>query len=92
MRRIMLTLVAALGALTLGAVAAGAVENCRTGDSALCVSDPNCHWDFQRRGCYEGPPAQEDACTSHSHVETCDADLTLGCKWDAAGKQCKSAK
>ena len=25
-----------------------------TGDSAVCAQDPNCHWDYEKRGCYEG--------------------------------------
>ena len=92
MRRMSITLIAALAMLAAGTLAAAAVENCRTGDSALCLSDPKCHWDYERRGCYEGAPQQEDACAAHSHQETCDTDLTLGCKWNAESKQCKSAK
>ena len=93
MRRMSTTLITALAVLAAGTfAAAAAVENCRTGDSAICLSDPNCHWDYERRGCYEGAPKQEDACAAHSHQETCDTDLTLGCKWNAESKQCKSAK
>lgn len=92
MRRMSVTLIAALVALGAGAFAGAAFENCRTGDSALCAADPNCHWDYERRGCYEGAPVHGDACASHSDQAICDTDLTFGCKWNAESKQCKSAK
>jgi hypothetical protein len=86
------TLIAALVALGAGTHAASAVEGCRTGDSAICISDQNCHWDAERRGCYEGAPVHQDACASHGDPAICDADHTIGCKWNAESKQCKSAK
>ena len=92
MRRLSIILVAALTSLAVGAFVAAAVEGCRTGDSAICISDPNCHWDYERRGCYEGAPVQEDACAAHGDPTICDTDLTFGCKWNAESKQCKSAK
>ena len=92
MRRTSVTLIAALVALGAGAFASAAFENCRTGDSALCAAEPNCHWDYERRGCYEGAPVQEDACAAHGDPTICDTDLTFGCKWNAESKQCKSAK
>ena len=92
MQRMSVTLIAAFVALGAGASASAALENCRTGDSALCAADPGCHWDYERRGCYEGAPPHEDACASHSDQTICDADLTIGCKWSAESKQCKSAK
>lgn len=92
MRRLSLIIVSALISLAAGAFAAAAVEGCRTGDSAICISDPNCHWNPERRGCYEGAPVHEDACASHSAQAICDTDVTIGCKWNAESKQCKSAK
>ena len=87
-----LPLLAALAITEITSLTAAAVENCRTGDSDLCVSDPNCHWNFERRGCYEGAPVQEDACAAHSDQTICDADLTFGCKWNTDKKQCQAAQ
>ena len=53
MGRMSITLIAALAAMGAGAFESAALENCRTGDSALCAADPNCHWNYERRGCYE---------------------------------------
>lgn len=92
MRHLSASLIAALAVLAAGTVEASAVEGCRTGDSAICISDPNCHWNAERRGCYEGAPVHQDACASHSDQAICDTDLTFGCKWNAESKQCKSAK
>ena len=92
MRRMSVTLIAALVALGVSAFASAAFEKCRTGDSALCAADPNCHWDYERRGCYEGAPVHEDACAAHEDPTICDTDVTIGCKWNAESKQCKSAK
>jgi hypothetical protein len=92
MRPIVVTLIFALAGTCAGTLAAPAVEGCRTGDSAICISDPNCHWNPERRGCYEGAPPHQDACAAHSDQNICDTDLTIGCKWDAENKQCKSAK
>ena len=92
MRCLSVTLIAALVALGAGTCAALAVEGCRTGDSAICISDPNCHWDSERRGCYEGAPEPQDPCAAHSAQGPCDGNTTFGCKWNAESKQCKSAK
>ena len=32
------------------------------GDAALCLANPNCHWEADKRGCYPGPAAFRDAC------------------------------
>ena len=92
MRRPSVTLIAALVALGAGIHSASAVEGCRTGDSAICISDPNCHWNAERRGCYEGAPEPQDPCAAHSTQGPCDGNTTFGCKWNAESKQCKSAK
>jgi hypothetical protein len=91
MPRTIIPLLAAFAMTALAPLSAMAVENCRTGDSAICLSDPNCHWDFERRGCYEGAPPKQDACAAHSHPETCNADHTLGCTWNTESNQCRSA-
>lgn len=92
MRPIIVMLIAALAALAAGTFELAAVENCRTGNSAICASDPNCHWDYERRGCYEGARPHEDACASHGDQAICDTDLAIGCKWNADSKLCKSAE
>ena len=92
MRRLSITLIAALAVLAAGTSRPPAVEGCRTGDSAICISDPNCHWNAERRGCYEGAPELQDPCAAHSAQGPCDSNTTFGCKWNAESKQCKSAK
>ena len=91
MRRTIVTVSIALVAMAIGASAAKAAENCMIGDSALCAADPNCHWDFQRRGCEQGPPQHEDACAAHGGKDICNADTTIGCKWNADKEECQSA-
>jgi len=92
MRCLAVTLIAAVAALSAGVVGSAAVENCRTGDSALCASDPNCHWDFERRGCYQGPAAHVDPCAVHDGKDICNADTTIGCKWNVDSNACEQAK
>jgi hypothetical protein len=92
MRRTSVALIAALGTVGVAAHEVAAVENCRTGDSAICASDPNCNWDYERRGCYEGAPTHEDACAAHSDQTICATDLTIGCKWNGETSKCESAK
>lgn len=69
--------------LALGATPSLGIEvtDCKTGDSALCLAEPNCYWDVNRRGCYEGQAAKADACAAHSSQSICEADVTLGCQW-----------
>src|SRR5262249_11177418 len=31
-------------------------------DSARCAAEPDCHFDVDKRRCYEGPRPNEDAC------------------------------
>jgi hypothetical protein len=92
MRCLAVTLIAAVAALSAGVVGSAAVENCRTGDSALCASDPNCHWDFERRGCYQGAAEYIDPCAVHGGKEICNADTAIGCKWNADTSKCEQAK
>jgi hypothetical protein len=67
------------------------VKGCSTSDSAICLSLPNCHWDVNRRGCYDGPPPETaDACASHEDEALCNSDKTLGCAWNADKKACAS--
>jgi hypothetical protein len=92
MRRLTVTLIAMLALIAAGTFGAAAMEKCRIGDSALCAADPNCHWDFERRGCYEGAAAHDDPCAAHGGKDICDADTTIGCKWNADGNKCEQAK
>lgn len=69
------------------------VKGCNTGDSAVCSSIPNCHWDVNRRGCYEGAPEHSvDPCASHEDEGICKTDKTLGCGWNAEKKVCETQK
>ena len=36
-------------ALAASVVEASAAEECMIGDSALCLANPNCHWDGEKR-------------------------------------------
>jgi hypothetical protein len=93
MRCISDTLIVALIAMAIGAGAAqAAAEDCMIGDAALCAANPNCHWDYQRRGCEQGPPPHQDACAAHEGKDICNGDTTIGCKWNADQEKCESAK
>ena len=91
MRRMIVTLSIVLAAMAISAGAASAAENCMIGDAALCAANPNCHWDFQRRGCEQGPPPHDDACAAHGGKDICNGDTTIGCKWNADKGKCESA-
>jgi hypothetical protein len=67
-----------------------AADECAIGDAALCLANPNCHWDGERRGCYPGPAEYQDACAVHTDQKICDLDTTLGCKWSADAKRCET--
>jgi len=58
------------------------------GDSARCAADPNCHFDVNKRRCYEGPRPSEDACAVHADKVVCATDTTLSCTWDGEKKKC----
>jgi hypothetical protein len=84
----MLVLIAFLPAIAVGAPGASAGE-CATGDAAICLADPNCHWDGEKRGCYPGPGEKRDACAAHGSEGICNTS-SLGCKWSAATSKCES--
>ena len=90
----MRTLTLALAAVTLVASLSAAMseetKKCHIGDAALCMAEPGCHWDVNKRGCYEGPLPGQDACAAHETESVCDTDVSLGCKWDAEKKTCAS--
>ena len=90
MRRMIVTLSVTVS-MALATGITSAAENCMIGDAALCAANPNCHWDFQRRGCEQGPPLHEDACAAHGGKDICNADTTIGCKWNADAAKCESA-
>jgi hypothetical protein len=79
-------------ALAASVVEASAAEECMIGDSALCLANPNCHWDGEKRGCYPGPAQSQDACAVHGDQAICDGDTSLGCKWSAEAKACETKK
>ena len=57
-------------------------------DSALCATKPGCHFDVDKRGCYEGPLPHEDACVVHVDKVVCATDTSLNCTWNAEEKKC----
>jgi hypothetical protein len=89
MRNMMVALIAVPLALSLSTYASAAPENCMIGDSALCLADPNCHWDGEKRGCYPGPLPKQDVCVVHEDKAICDTS-SLGCKWSDATNKCES--
>jgi hypothetical protein len=86
---IVIALTLALGA---SVVETSAAEECMIGDSALCLANPNCHWDGEKRGCYPGPAQDQDTCAVHGDQAICDGDTSLGCKWSAEAKTCETKK
>jgi hypothetical protein len=87
-RRMMIALIAMLPVIATGTIEAAAAE-CAIGDSALCLADPNCHWDGEKRGCYPGPLPKRDVCLVHEAKATCDTS-SLGCQWSDATNKCES--
>ncbi len=91
MRSVMIALVGLVAATGSFLLEAAAAEDCNTGDAAICLSRSACHWDYDRRGCYEGPPARiSDACASHGDKAICEAAKPLGCKWSDDKQTCES--
>jgi hypothetical protein len=84
----MFVLIASLPAIAAAVLEASAAE-CATGDAAICLANPNCHWDGEKRGCYPGPGEKRDACAAHGSEGTCNTS-SLGCKWSAAASKCES--
>ncbi len=83
LRRMIIALIAIPIAIGAGTLKTAAEESCMIGDAALCLADPNCHWDGEKRGCYPGPLQAQDACAVHEDKTICDTDVALGCKWTA---------
>jgi hypothetical protein len=67
-------------------------EECSIRDSAMCVANPNCHWEYSQRSCEPGPPPYQDGCVSHEAKDICNSDTALGCKWSDADNKCESEK
>ena len=88
MRRMMVAVFVGLAGIGAGSFQAAAAE-CATGDAAICLADPNCHWDGEKRGCYPGPGEKRDACAAHGSEGICNTS-SLGCKWSAAASKCES--
>jgi hypothetical protein len=88
MRSAMAALLAAT-ILVACSVASEAAEECMIGDAALCLADPKCHWDGEKRGCYPGPAPFRDACAAHEDKGIC-ASSSLGCQWSESAKKCEA--
>lgn len=89
MRSLIVALIAAPVAMAACSFKGKAAEPCMIGDSALCLADPKCHWDGERRGCYPGPAPFKDACAAHEVKAICDTS-SLGCQWSDANKKCEA--
>ena len=66
-----------------------AADDCMIGDAALCLANPNCHWEADKRGCYPGPATFRDACAAHGEKTICQTS-SLGCQWSDATNKCES--
>jgi hypothetical protein len=84
----MIALIAMIPVVAAGTLEAAAAE-CPTGDSAICLSLPDCHWDGEKRGCYPGPGEKQDACAAHESQSICNTS-SLGCKWSDTANKCES--
>jgi hypothetical protein len=89
--RSLIVVVIALPFAIAGVLPSVAAE-CSIRDSALCVANPNCHWEYSERSCEAGPPPYQDGCVSHEAKDVCNSDTTLGCKWSDADNKCESSK
>ena len=76
--------------VAMGTFKIAAAENCGIADSSLCVANPSCHWDYEQRGCYPGPLADENPCAVHKDSKVCETDGSLGCKWNVERNKCES--
>src|SRR5262245_14488822 len=70
MRGLVAIVVALPLALAASVVESSAAEECMIGDSALCLANPNCHWDGEKRGCYPGAAEHQDACAVHGDQQS----------------------
>jgi hypothetical protein len=89
MRSLIIALIAALVIIAAGSFKGEAAEECMIGDAALCLSDPNCHWDGSRRGCFPGPAPKQDVCVVHEDKAVCGTS-SLGCQWSDGTNKCES--
>jgi hypothetical protein len=90
MRAIVAFLIAFAVGLGASLVETVAEEKCMIGDAALCLANPDCHWEADKRGCYPGPAKHQDACSVHGDQTICETDVTLGCKWSASENKCET--
>jgi hypothetical protein len=90
MRKLGIALIALAATLSLVTCASAAPDICSIRDSALCLANPNCHWDGEKGGCYPGPAPYRDPCAVHEGEAICASDDTLDCKWTAARNKCES--
>ena len=92
MRRSIVALIALPLAIAASITTSAAEENCSIRDSSLCLANPNCHWEYQQRGCAPGPAPDQDGCVAHEAKDICNTDDSLGCKWSEEANKCQSAK
>ena len=89
MRNVLFALIAAWVVVAAASTISVAAEECMIGDAALCLADPKCHWNGEKRGCYPGPAPFRDACAAHEDKGIC-ATSSLGCQWSDADNKCVS--
>ena len=89
MRNVLFALIAAWVVVAAAWSIGVAAEECMIGDAALCLADPKCHWNGEKRGCYPGPAPFRDACAAHEDKGIC-ATSSLGCRWSNADNKCVS--
>ena len=89
MRNVLFALIAACAVVATVPSTRTAAEECMIGDAALCLADPKCHWNGEKRGCYPGPAPFRDACAAHEVKSICDTS-SLGCQWSDADNKCVS--
>jgi len=88
MRGLIVVLTVAIAALA-GSFTGKAADECMIGDAALCLANPDCHWDVDKRGCYPGPLPVQDPCAAHEKKDICDVS-SLGCQWSEASNKCEA--
>ena len=90
MRNMIVALIAVPLLTGLGTGLSAASEKCHIGDASICLSTPGCHWNYDKRGCYEGPGPKQDACAAHEDPNVCNTNKTLNCGWNDEAKKCQS--
>jgi hypothetical protein len=90
MRNLIALSIALLSLAGLSPSLNAASEKCHIGDASRCLTTPGCHWDYSKRGCYEGQAPAQDACAAHEDPNICNTNKTLNCGWNEEAKKCQT--